>query len=189
MENLASDSLKGHLLVAMPALNDPNFDHSVSCICEHTKEGAVGLIINRVQRALSAKNIFDELNIESTDQTAKIPIHIGGPVHIDEIFILHGPPFEWKACLPITPHIAMTNSIDILKAIAIEKGPDDYQITLGCAGWAAGQLEYEIMQNAWLTYPVDQALVFSMSVEARWEGTLESMGVDPASLSGTAGHA
>ena len=189
MENQTSDFLKGNLLVAMPALTDPNFSHTVSCICEHTAEGAVGLVINRVQPVLSAKNIFDELDIESTRTAAAIPIHIGGPVHIDEIFILHGPPFGWAASLTVTPHIAMTNSIDILKAIALEKGPENYQVTLGCAGWGAGQLEYEIMQNTWLTYPVDQALAFSMPVESRWEAALKSMGVDPVLLSGTAGHA
>jgi len=189
MENQTSAFLKGHLLVAMPALTDPNFSHTVSCICEHTAEGAVGLVINRVQPVLSAKTIFDELDIESTHTAAAIPIHIGGPVHIDEIFILHGPPFGWKACLTITPHIAMTNSIDILKAIALEKGPENYLVMLGCAGWGAGQLEYEIMQNTWLTYPADQALAFLIPVESRWEAALKSMGVDPVLLSGTAGNA
>jgi putative transcriptional regulator len=182
-------SLKGHILVAMPGLTDPSFTRTVSCICEHTHEGAVGIVINRVQTALTGKNIFDELDIEHTPATESLPIHIGGPVHIDEIFVLHGPPFDWEACLMITPNLGMSNTRDIIEAIALGKGPEAFLVSLGCAGWAAGQLEHEIRQNAWLTDPLDESLVFSTPVESRWEAALKNMGIDPALLSDTAGHA
>jgi len=189
MEDQGRVFLKGQFLVAMPEMVDPTFFQTVSCICEHTEEGAVGLVINKIQSILTGKNIFDELNIKYIAAAESVPVYIGGPVHIDEIFVLHGSPFNWDASLMINDRLAMSNTRDILERIAIGQGPESYMITLGCAGWGAGQLEAEIKQNAWLTSPVDENILFSTSVEARYEKTLQKMGIDPVLLSGKAGHA
>ena len=183
------NSLKGHFLIAMPKMADFNFSHTVTCISEHTHSGALGIIINRVLPTVSGKTIFDELKLESAPGSESIPIHIGGPVHANEIFILHGPPFEWESCLMITETLAMSNTMDIIAAIALGEGPEAFVISLGCAGWGPGQLESEITQNAWLTCPVANEVVFSEPIESRWERTVKMMGINPALLSSTPGHA
>jgi putative transcriptional regulator len=183
------NSLKGHFLIAMPEMADFNFSHTVICISEHTHSGALGIIINRVLPTVSGKTIFDELKLESAPGSESIPIHIGGPVHANEIFILHGPPFEWESCLMITEKLAMSNSMDIIAAIAAGEGPEAFVISLGCAGWGPGQLESEITQNAWLTCPVANEVVFSEPIESRWERTVKMIGINPALLSSTPGHA
>jgi len=182
-------SLKGQFLMAMPGLVDPNFQQTVTCMCEHNEQGAMGLVVNRLHSALTAKDIFEELKIRHSPATEKIPIHIGGPVHIAEIFVLHGPPFDWEGSLRITPNLALSNTRDIIESIASGKGPTSFIITLGCAGWGPGQLEEEIKQNAWLTVPVFEENIFKMPVENRWEEAVRKMGIDPALLSGAAGHA
>ena len=183
------NSFKGHFLIAMPEMVDFNFSNTVTCISEHTHSGALGIIINRVLPTVSGKTIFDELKLESAPGSESIPIHIGGPVHANEIFILHGPPFEWESCLMITEKLAMSNTMDIIAAIALGEGPEAFVISLGCAGWGPGQLESEITQNAWLTCPVADEVVFSEPIESRWERTVKMMGINPALLSSTPGHA
>ena len=182
-------SLKGQFLMAMPGLLDPNFRQTVTCMCEHNSEGARGLVINRIHQALTTADIFEELKIEYSPNAKKTPIHIGGPVHIAEIFVLHGPPLDWEATLRITPNLAMSNTRDIIESIALGNGPDSFIIALGCAGWGPGQLEAEIKQNAWLTVPVFEENIFRMPVENRWKEAVKKMGIDPALLSGDAGHA
>ena len=118
-----------------------------------------------------------------------MPIHIGGPVHANEIFVLHGPPFEWEGSLMVTPSIAMSNTMDIIKAVAMGRGPKSFIITLGCAGWAAEQLESEIKENVWLTGPIFEEIIFDIPVETRWESVMEKMGIDVALLSDIPGHA
>jgi len=183
------ESLKGQLLIAMPGLNDPNFLQTVTLICEHTQAGAVGIVINRAHPVLTGKEIFEELNIRCGPEVSSVQIHIGGPVHADEIFVLHGPPFNWQGCLVVSPFLAISNTIDILSALAEGKGPQSFVITLGCAGWGPGQLEYEIKENSWLTGAVSDEIVFDIPIENRWEVAVRKMGIDPNSLSQTAGHA
>jgi putative transcriptional regulator len=189
MEKGYAGSLKGQFLMAMPSLADPNFQQTVTCICEHNSDGAMGLVVNRVHSALTAKDIFEELKIGYATGAESVPIHIGGPVHIAEIFVLHGPPFDWRACLKITPTLAMSNTKDIIESVALGKGPDSFIITLGCAGWGPGQLEAEIKENAWLTYPIFEENIFKMPVETRWEAAVKKIGIDPSLLTDTAGHA
>ncbi len=184
-----SASLKGHFLLAMPSLIDPNFHQTVTCICEHNEGGAMGIITNRVHHLLTAKDIFEELTIEHTPAAQLIPVHFGGPVHVGEIFVLHGPPFNWQASLMITPKLAMSNTKDILEAVAMGRGPQAFIITLGCAGWGPGQLESEIKENAWLNHPIFEENIFDMPVEVRWEEAVKKMGIDPTLLSTMAGHA
>ena len=182
-------SLKGQFLLAMPGLIDPNFHQTVTCICEHNDTGAMGIIINRVHHSLTAKDIFEELAIEHTVSAGSLSIHLGGPVHIGEIFLLHGPPFNWEANLMITSSLAMSNTRDILEAVAMGRGPHSCIISLGCAGWGPGQLESEIKQNAWLNFPIFEENIFDMPIETRWEEAVKKMGIDPILLSNSAGHA
>ena len=189
METKYPGSLRGQFLMAMPGLADPNFYQTVTCVCEHNQEGAMGLIVNRVHHELSGKHIFEELDIEYSKTAESIPVHIGGPVHIGEIFVLHGPPFDWEASLMITPSLAMSNTRDILESIARGGGPRSFILTLGCAGWGPGQLEYELKENAWLTFPIFEENIFETSIELRWEKAVKKMGIDPALLSNTAGNA
>jgi putative transcriptional regulator len=189
MHNQLPTSLKGQFLMAMPGLADPNFQKTVTCISEHTEEGAVGVIINRIHNALSAKMIFDELEIECRIDGDSLPIHIGGPVHANEIFVLQGPPFDWEGSLPVNSELALSNSRAVLEAIAADCGPREFIICLGCAGWGPGQLEFELKENVWLTGPYFRKLAFEVPVEKRWEEAIRSIGIDPALLSDTAGHA
>ena len=189
MENTNSVFLKGHMLIAMPGLADPNFAQSVTCICEHSGEGAVGIIVNRLHPFLSGKEVFDELQIDCTPDMESIPIHIGGPVHMGEVFVLHGPPFDWNNSFPVNDHIALSSTIDVLQAISKGEGPASYLIATGCAGWAPGQLESEMLRNSWITCPFDEKLLFDSNVEERWEISIRSIGIDPGLLSENIGHA
>jgi putative transcriptional regulator len=182
-------SLKGHFLIAMPSLEDPNFSETVTYICEYGDDGAVGLIINRVHSELTMGAIFKELNLTSIPQMEAAPVHLGGPVYSDQIFVLHGPPFGWEACRPITPTLALSNSEDILERLAKGEGPESFLITLGCAGWGPGQLESEIMENSWLSCPASETILFKTPTERQWEEAAKLMGVDVKQLAGVAGHA
>jgi putative transcriptional regulator len=189
METTYPASLKGHFLIAMPGLSDPNFSLTITCICEHTTEGAVGVVVNRVHPFLSAKDIFDELKLEYVPGAERSPVFTGGPVHMGEVFVLHGPPFGWEGNLMVTPRLALSNTRDIIEAIAVGNGPLSFLIVLGCAGWGANQLETEIKGNSWLTCPITEEIVFDLPVESRWGAAVKKMGIDPALLSGAAGHA
>ena len=189
METNTFLSLKGHFLMAMPGMADPNFQQSVTCISEHTSDGALGIMVNRIFDGLSAQHIFEELEIESNEAAGKIPVHFGGPVHGNELFVLHGAPFEGDAILRIDEGLALNNSRQVLEAIAMGTGPSQFIIALGCAGWGAGQLEWEIKENAWLSMPCVSDIIFEMPVEERWKSAINRLGIDPDLLSGIAGNA
>jgi putative transcriptional regulator len=188
-ENELGTCLKGHFLIAMPGLEDPNFLRSVTYLCEHNEEGAVGLVINRVHPEVNVDVILKGLQVESVSGLAPPPVHFGGPVHSDELFILHGPPFGWEACKPVTTSVALSNSIDLLENIAQGQGPEAFIIALGCAGWGPGQLESEIMANVWLSCPANEKVLFETPPEERWEEAAKLMGIDVRLLTGFAGHA
>lgn len=182
-------SLKGQFIVAMPGLKDPNFYRTVTCICEHTSEGAFGVIVNRVHPFVMAADLFRELKIDHDPDVDSLPLHMGGPVQINEVFILHSRPFKWKGCLQVTDTIALTNTRDVLSAIASGNGPESSILTLGCAGWGPGQLEQEIKDNSWLTSPVFDSAIFLTEPENRWATVMEKIGIDPLMLSDEAGRA
>ena len=188
-DNLLPGMLKGQFLIAMPGLMDPNFNQTVTCICEHTEEGAIGIVLNRVHTSIFGEDIFKELKLEIAPGAKSIPIHMGGPVNINEIFVLHGPPFSWEGCFQVNSSVAMSNTIDILTALSKGEGPQSFIISLGCAGWGPGQLEDEIKQNVWLTSTVFQEVIFDTPVDLRWQTAVEKLGIDPTLLSDTAGHA
>jgi len=182
-------SLKGHILIAMPGLADPNFVQTVTCICEHTVQGAMGIVVNRLHDGLFARDIFEELSIACNPDRQSPAVHAGGPVHAGDLFVLHGTPLEWEATLQVTPALGLSNTRDILEAIACGRGPTAFLISLGCAGWGPGQLETEIRENTWLTQPADADILFTLPVDVRWGESLKRIGVDPMLLSGTPGHA
>jgi putative transcriptional regulator len=183
------ESLKGQFLMAMPGLLDPNFYQTVVCLSEHTREGAVGIVINRAHPTLKAETIFDELGMTHHGLAGQAPVYLGGPVHISEVFILHSHPFHVDVSLEITSRLAMSTTREVLERIARGEGPEMFMISLGCAGWGPGQLEAEIQQNAWLTSDIDESVLFEIPVDQRWECAMRKLGIDPLLLTDAAGHA
>jgi len=185
--------LTGHLLIAMPAMQDPNFTRTVTYICEHTEQGALGIIINRpLDMDLGA--IFDQLSLASADPVlARQPVLQGGPVHQERGFVLHEPEEtadqSFDATLAVKDGIRVTTSQDILSAMARGHGPRRAVVALGYAGWGAGQLESEIAQNAWLSVPATPQIIFDTPFELRWHESTRLLGFDPSTLSHQAGHA
>ena len=184
-----SQHLTNQFLIAMPGLEDPNFFHSVTYICEHNDQGALGLVINR-PLDMQLGEILQHIKLQHSEPEARqIQVHLGGPVQQDRGFVLHEPLGEWEATLKVTDRIGITSSIDILQAIAKNEGPERSLITLGYAGWGAGQLEQEMAENAWLNGPADPDILFNSPDEERWKAAAASLGVDLDLLSGEAGHA
>ena len=173
----------------MPSLEDGNFSQSVTYICEHDENGALGITINR-PIDIQLKEIFAQLNIEALhSDTGEQFIFIGGPVQQDRGFLLHSPHGNWDSSLKVTDSIAVTTSKDILEAIAQDNGPEKVIIALGYAGWGPGQLEYELSQNAWLSCPANEDILFNTPTEKCWEAAASLLGIDLQLLSSDAGHA
>ncbi|HHJ17795.1 MAG TPA: YqgE/AlgH family protein [Gammaproteobacteria bacterium] len=181
--------LTNHFLIAMPGLEDPNFFHAVTYICEHNDEGALGLVINR-PLDMQLGEILQHVQVEDIQPEARqIPVYLGGPVQQDRGFVLHDPLGDWEATLRVTDRIGITSSLDILAAIARNEGPERTLIALGYAGWGAGQLEQEMAENAWLNGPANPDILFDTPDEERWKTAAASLGVDLDLLSGETGHA
>jgi putative transcriptional regulator len=182
-------SLNNHFLIAMPGLTDPNFHHTATLICEHNKDGAIGIVINRPM-GVSLGDILEHMNIKANSGIiATQPVYMGGPVQGDRGFVLHEPLGNWDATLKVTENTGVTSSRDILEAIAHGSGPEKSFITLGYAGWGPGQLEQEIAANAWLSGPASSRIVFDIPYEQRWEAAAALIGVDLKLLSSETGHA
>jgi len=187
MTNLIS--LANHFLIAMPSLADPNFARSVTLICEHSEEGAMGIVINRLTD-LHLRDIFEQLDIQADKPAAaESVIYLGGPVQNNRGFVLHEPIGKWESTLSVTDTLGVSTSRDILEAIAHNRGPEKFLVTLGYAGWGAGQLEREITENSWLSGPASRDILFELPVEQRWKAAAQLMGIDLTTLSGEAGHA
>jgi putative transcriptional regulator len=173
----------------MPSLEDPNFRESVTFICEHNPQGALGIIINRPMNVVLG-DILKQLALEARDRdTAGTPIYLGGPVQPERGFVIHEPQGQWEATLKIGDSLGVTTSRDVLAAIAQGQGPDKAFVALGYAGWSAGQLEEELKSNSWLSAPADMRILFETPVEQRWQAAARLIGVDLSLLSGDAGHA
>ncbi|HEC29780.1 MAG TPA: YqgE/AlgH family protein [Gammaproteobacteria bacterium] len=182
-------NLTNNYLIAMPQLNDPNFYHTATYICEHSNDGAMGMVINR-PLDLSLTEVLEQMNICVQDESlAEVPVYSGGPVQEERGFVLHRPANKWESTVTITSELAITTSKDILMNIAEGKGPEQYLVALGYAGWGAGQLERELSENAWLCGPADLSIMFKEPTGKRWEKAAQLMGVDLNLLSGDAGHA
>jgi putative transcriptional regulator len=178
-----------HLLVAMPAMTDSVFSKSVIYVCEHNEQGALGIIVNR-PISLTLDDLFAQIKVTLADTEIKsLPVHFGGPVQTDRGFILHDPVGQWQSTLTINDNLGLTTSKDILEAVAAGKGPRNILVTLGYTGWAQGQLEQEMADNAWLSIPAAEHILFDLPAEERLSTTMGLLGIDYASLSEDAGHA
>jgi len=184
-----SNSLSNHFLIAMPTLDDPNFHHTTTYICEHNEEGALGVVINRpleIQLGEILRHMDITTDIEAIQNQT---VYMGGPVQSDRGFVLHEPVGDWEATLKVTDTIGITSSRDILADIARGDGPDHAIITLGYAGWGAGQLEQELAENTWLSGPASSKIVFETPSEQRWLAAAALLGIDLNLISSDPGHA
>lgn len=186
---MQSVNLTHHFLIAMPNMVDPNFARSITYICEHNKQGALGLVVNR-PIDLTLGGLIEQVDIALDDRRwADLPVHFGGPVQVDRGFVLHRPAGSWQSTLAVRDDVALTTSKDILEAVARGEGPQQLFVSLGYAGWAAGQLEQELGQNAWLTVAADVDVVFSVPAERRFQAAVDLLGIDLSRLSDDVGHA
>ena len=186
---MSSINLTHHFLIAMPNMADPHFSRTLTYICEHNDQGALGLVVNRpIDMTLQA--LFERLSLPLTASPhADAPIYFGGPVQTDRGFVLHEPAGSWQSTLRVGEAIGLTTSKDILEAVGRGEGPGRMLVTLGYAGWSAGQLEHELSQNAWLTVEARDAILFDVPAEERLPAAMELLGVDFARLQDEAGHA
>ena len=186
---LETTYLNNQFLIAMPGLRDPNFFQTVTYICEHNSEGALGIIINRPLQ-LTLAELFEHLDLPDLPRKrGEEKVFYGGPVQQEQGFVIHTPLGNWEATLKITEQIGVTTSRDILRDLASGEGPTQSLFALGYAGWQAGQLEQEIVDNAWLSGPAAADVLFATPVEQRWSAAAALLGVDLNLLSGGAGHA
>ncbi len=182
-------NLTGHFLIAMPAMADPYFAKSVAFICEHNENGALGVIINRPIE-MSLDELLTQVGIETGERKfVDASVNFGGPVQVDRGFVLHQPVGAWQSTIAVSGDTALTTSKDILEATARGEGPNKMLVSLGYSGWSPGQLEQEISQNAWLTVPAGENIIFDIPAEQKLVAAMHLLGVDFASLSEEAGHA
>ena len=186
---MQASNFTNQFLIAMPSLRDPNFSQTVTYICAHNEDGAMGLVINRPANC-DLGEILAQMEMKPDDQSiSKIPVYQGGPVHTDRGFVLHEPNDEWDSSINVSEFLNVTTSRDILHAIAESAGPRNYLIALGYAGWSAGQLEEEIKENAWLNVSADLDIIFNTPCELRWSSATALLGIDHYQISTGIGHA
>lgn len=189
----ASFNLANHFLIAMPSMLDPVFGGSVVYLCEHNDEGALGVIINK-PTDMTMDILFERIDLEleiAPDLTpfGHRPVMFGGPVQVERGFVLHSGDELFSSMMKVSDDVALTTSKDILEAVASGRGPRHILVTLGCAGWSAGQLEDEIARNGWLTVRAEPSIIFDLPVEERFAAAMKLLGIDPMMLAGDAGHA
>ncbi|WP_426415421.1 YqgE/AlgH family protein [Aestuariirhabdus sp. LZHN29] len=189
MSSETSTTLRNQFLIAMPHMDDPNFSDSVTYICEHNDQGAMGIVINR-PTSLTLSEILSQVGINNDKQAThrEEVICAGGPVQLERGFILHDSIQAWESTLQIAPGISLTTSRDILQALAEDRGPEQIIIALGYAGWGAGQLETEIKENAWLTCEASTDVLFNTPIHLRRQAAAASIGIDLQRLSADSGH-
>ena len=179
--------LKGHFLIAMPGLRDPNFVRTVVLVCEHSDEGTLGLVVNRTL-PMSMAEACAGMGLD-TRGLEGYPVHLGGPVEPERGFVIHAPVGTYQSVLPVTGEIGVATSWDILNDLARGEGPAKVLFALGYAGWGPGQLAHEIAQDAWLVGPADPKIVFDVPLEERWEAAARLLGVDIRRLADRGGMA
>ncbi|MBP9712747.1 MAG: YqgE/AlgH family protein [Sterolibacterium sp.] len=189
----ASLCLTHHFLIAMPAMTDPNFARALIYVCEHNDQGALGVIINR-PADMNVATLYERVEIpfDVTHQHTKLglaPVYVGGPVQTERGFVLHRPVGQWQSTLAAREDIGLTSTRDILVGIGANGQPRDHLITLGYTGWSAGQLEWELTQNAWLTVAAAPRIIFDLPPEERLAAAMQLLGIDFTHLSDVAGHA
>jgi putative transcriptional regulator len=189
MNESAAGYLTGHLLVAMPQMEDRWFSRTVIILCAHTSEGAMGLVVNKQMDSVAFPDLLDQLSIETRGEEQEILVHFGGPVESGRGFVLHSADYVHDPTLVINEEVALTVTIEILKAIAEGDGPKRSLLALGYAGWGPGQLDDEIQRNGWLCVGADDSLIFGPDLVERWESAMAKLGINLHMLSGDAGRA
>ncbi len=182
-------NLTHHFLIAMPGMVDPNFARSLTYICEHNDQGALGVVVNR-PTDMTLRSLLEQIEIEPGNELlVDAPVYFGGPVQTDRGFVLHRPIGDWQSTLSVHGDVGLTTSRDILQAVAEGNGPGSLLVSLGYAGWAPGQLEEELKQNAWLTVAAMPDVIFATPPQHRLTAAMSLLGVNLATLSDVAGHA
>jgi putative transcriptional regulator len=192
MGNIAETlgEMTGKLLVAMPGMGDPRFDQSVVFLCEHSAKGAMGLIVNKRANGMVLGDVLAQLDVDVAAHVKGLPVYFGGPVEVARGFVLHSPDFQSALqTVNVGTEFAMTVTMDVLEEMGKGEGPKNAQMMLGYAGWGPDQLENEIAHNGWLICDATSDLVFGADDSGKWVKALASMGLDPLTLSATAGHA
>lgn len=186
-------NLQHHFLIAMPTMQDPRFKRSVIYICEHNEEGAMGLVINKPVEQFTVESVLEKLKIAPADRDPAIsldkPVYAGGPLADDRGFILHTPQPGFDASIQISPETMITTSRDVLETLGTPEQPQEVLVALGYAGWEKGQLEQEVLENAWLTAEADSKILFHTPIANRWREAANRLGVDIRSIANHAGHA
>ncbi len=183
------DSLTNNLLIAMPGMADPNFNSTVTLVCEHNAEGALGIVINRPM-SMNLGGLLEQMSLDDADKTvASSPVLDGGPVGRERGFVLHDPHGTFETSVEVSDDIQLTLSRDVLDAMAAGSGPDKSLVALGYAGWEPGQLEQEMLHNTWLSVPANSEIIFDVPFTERWSVAAEIIGVDISQMSSHAGHA
>lgn len=181
--------LSNQLLVALPALHDPHFARSVALICQHDGDGAMGVVINRPSE-YSLGEVLQQMGIASDSEALQSQVVLaGGPVHPERGFVLHDGDREWDSSLAVGDGLYLTTSRDVLEALARGDGPAQAVVALGCAGWGAGQLEQELVEDSWLMVPAQRAVLFDLPLDQRWQAAAGSIGVDLVNYASHSGHA
>lgn len=185
-----SPSLAGHFLIAMPGMGDPNFARGITFICQHDEDGAMGLVVNRLSD-YKLGDVLQQMHMPCERmEVAATPVLTGGPVQPERGFVLHAPgEREWESSYHVNDTLAVTTSRDILAAMADGDGPQRALVTLGYAGWGAGQLEQELRENAWLTVRADHRILFDTPLDDRWNAAIALVGINPANLTSYSGRA
>ncbi len=181
--------LEGQLLIAMPSMGGEHFQRTVIFMCEHSAQGAMGLVLNRLVEQIDFRDLLRQLCIEVPALRQEMHVHSGGPVESERGFVLHSTDYFQDSTLKVSDDIGLTATADILKSIASGEGPRHSMLALGYAGWAPGQLDAEIQANGWLHVPADFELVFDDDLGSKWERAIQKVGIDPSFLSMDAGHA
>ncbi|MEQ5869709.1 YqgE/AlgH family protein [Sagittula sp. NFXS13] len=182
--------LTGRLLIAMPGMEDPRFEWGVVLLCDHSADGAMGLIINKPAQDIDMSALLTQLDIENTADLGALPVRYGGPVEMGRGFVLHSPDYASAVTtLEVTDDLSMTATLDVLEDLGKGQGPEKWLMMLGYAGWGPGQLEHEIAENAWLVCEAAPSLIFGLTDTDKWEAALETLGVSPMMLSSEGGRA
>ena len=181
--------LAGQLLIAMPGMRDERFAKTVIYMCAHNEEGAMGLVLNQRLESLTFSELMSQLEIDEDQAPEGVPVHFGGPVEAGRGFVLHTTDYQQDATLEVENGVAVTATVEILKAIAQGNGPRKSLLALGYSGWGPGQLDMEIRANGWLQAPGNSELIFDTDLDTKWERAIHGLGIDPRMLSDDMGHA
>ncbi|MGH8142146.1 MAG: YqgE/AlgH family protein [Steroidobacteraceae bacterium] len=185
----STDSLANHLLIAMPSLTEAAFAQTVVLVCEHSDQNALGIVLNK-PLSMKLADVMTQMKLEPSDiRIGERPVLRGGPLHPDRGFVLHRPGGKWDSTHRVSDQVQVTTSRDVLAAIAHGQGPQDAFVALGYAQWDAGQLEREMLDNAWLSVPMNEGIVFDLPFEERWQAAWHLLGIDSSRVSFVAGHA